>query len=300
MVTKKERYFGRIEEVKQHLLQHDFKSKSIAIIGGYYIIDFDNIDDVFIPLIHQDIDPNKPVYQAAQTEAKDFPSETFNCSVDLHKFFKGTGLDSRIMLIVNDHKTSFLRANRKMEYLPKLRNQYYVDNKLPKQYVKTLSENNLQVSETLLSHSNTFNKSTSYLFSETYYRRRFDRGLKTMLLKHDGFNAVKGKSGKREIIFEYKTGLYCNLNKYGQCGCNGEVMSFIYSLVTQYDFKDIILFVPAECSDEVHQGINAIVSYFCINNIYLNIQIVSNLPYENYIFKAPKEISVIEISSKPD
>jgi hypothetical protein len=282
MIQHNKKEFSKPEEVLKHLEDSAYPTQKVAIIGGHYLIDYDADDKVFVPLIHQDIDQQKTVHKVAKLEAGDFPYRTFKDSVQLHKGLKKKSVSSQIILFVNDHKTPYLMANKKRELLPELRKAYFDKNTIPNSYSKILSGNGILESDILLRstyHKNTVNRS-DYLFSETFFRKKFDKTLKKELLKVEKFQSVVGKSGKREVVIEDAQGEICSLNEGGKCWCSGEVTYFIYDMVKRYDFKEFIFFVPAECSFGVKQGIYAIMTYYLAKNIGLNIKVATNLPYE--------------------
>ena len=289
--TKKLNEDGLFKYLSEISSKHGF----IGILSGHLILDYNRDRNELAPLIAEDI-VNEEFKQVAAIEAGDFPICSFNYGLHLLKTLKRKHVDSRIILLVNDHKTSFLSANKKQKLLPQLRDQYFSDNKLPNSYLALLKNEMLNPSEVLI--RNTLKKKdqdrVTYLFSEKYFRKRFDRYLKGKVLGTEGFFSMEGKSGKSEIFIELENGENYCLSENGACGCSGEIMHFLYSLVCKESIYDFVLFVPFECALGVSNGVYAIMKFLTKSGIKISVRVITGLPCDNHSKMFPDSPVLIE------
>jgi hypothetical protein len=259
------------------------KDGFIGILGGHFILDYNRDRNELAPLIVEDITDDE-FRLISNIEAGDFPLCSFKYGLHLHKSLSQKNIDSRIIILVNDHKTPFLAANKKQELLPQLRNQYFINNKLPESYVDLLRKEMLSPSDVLLRNILKIENQNrdSYLFSEKYFRKRFDRSLKEAVLETDGFFSMEGSSGKSEVYINLTNGNNFCLSEKGKCGCSGEVMQFIFSMVSTYNILDFVLFIPHECALGVSNGIYAILHFLEMKNIEISVKMITSLPCDNH------------------
>lgn len=294
MVKQISTYFSETDELLLNIGESYKNDQKIAILGGHFLIDYSAENKTLKPLIVEDIadDEFKAV---AQLEAGDFPFCSFKFALSLFKNFSKSFIDSKIVLLVNDHKTPYLSANHKKQLLPDLRKEYYQKNQIPESYLKLLSDHYLSEKEVLLPNSeigSTVNTS-NFLFSENHFRKRFDKFLKGKVLKSDGFYSKIGVSGKRDVFIEGLMGEdYC-LSIDGACGCSGEVMQLIYTMVQKERYHNLIMFIPYECAIGVNNGIYAMLHYFSMLNINVNVKMITCLPCDNYFKYDPNSKTIL-------
>jgi len=260
--TKIERFSSEKELLnylgKLHPIEKGLKT---AIVGGHFILLYDTSEEKLKPMVWQDL--SKPEHvEYAKMMAGDFPMRTFNYSLQLYQAYQKAGHDSGLVLLVNDHK--FQHHNKAVNGKGgELRKGYYKkEGAIPLAYKHILKENNIDPEKVLISNNNPRRQKTNLLpkltffYSEQSLRNRFDDFTKKELLKDRMFDEG-GNEGERNLIFhsQEQHSDIC-LTQNGNCECAGEVIEFILDLLKR-DLKQVIFFVPDECSKAVNNGVEA-------------------------------------------
>lgn len=283
------------DQLLDYLATYTPRFGRVGILGGHFIIDYDPQKKVLAPLIVEDIE-DKNFSKVATIEAGEFPFCSFQYSFRLFNSLTGKNFQSNIILLVNDHKTPFLVANKKTELLPQLRDKYYLRNSIPACYTQLVNEKGIDPNDVFLKNSikPAIDHEDSFLFSEKYFRKRFDKALKGKVLATEGFFAKIGKSGKSEIFIELDNGENYCMSENGTCGCSGEIMHFLYSLVCKESIYDFVLFVPYECALGVSNGVYAIMKYLTKSGLKISVRVITGLPCDNHSKMFPDSPVIIE------
>lgn len=265
MLKQHKKEFENIEALLCYLEKTKAKSKT-AILGGHFLLDYEINSNSLKPMIISDA-PNKYFEETTKVEAGNFPEESLDYSLEILEKFSPE-IDINIFLLVNDHKFPTVWAKGAREKIPDLRRKYYRNPKaIPSSYIDKISSKGLKPSNVLLENKNEKRKAdevlpkSTFLFSEYIYRKQFDRTLKNKILELDNFYSIENNGGKREIFFKTDDIEDHCIVQEGDCGCSGEIMQVIYDMVTNYDMKNLILFIPNSCASAVSGGIKSIL-YF--------------------------------------
>lgn len=247
------------------------KEKEMIILGGHFLLLYDDIDNKLAPSIWQE-QKHQHLVQTSKILAGEFPISSFEFALDL---VCARSKLTQIALLVNDHyyQTNYfnrLAGGKLFEHSKFLRHDYYHKAQIPLLYFKLIVERNIEQENIFI--KNTLTGSSNYhpyLFSETSLRKKFDKKLKKELAQFNSFSLEMSNS-KTELFFHSDNKNSFCFTDNGSCGCSGEVFQFICEL-SSLKTESIVLLVPQECYESVCMGIEAVISYFqskmLLNNI---------------------------------
>ncbi|MDV7186093.1 hypothetical protein R3X25_02265 [Lutibacter sp. TH_r2] len=293
MIKKEIIYFDKEIEILNY-----YKGKSdLLILAGHYILDYNEKTECLKPLIFNSKNSdffNKKV----EIEVGTFPENTFKLGVELIN----STINSKITLLVNDHKFPSLKDKNVKAKIPVLRRNYFKElNDIPTEFKNILGNNpydNFILDNNDLREDNQILASETFLFSEYVFRKRFDRSLKNKMLELDAFYTTKTKSRKRNVFFKNLFNESFCIIEDGNCGCSGEIMQVIYDLVLKRQQFNFVLFIPIECGGAVVNGCEAIQYYLDVKkDIKINIDIISGFPYEKYSDFLYEKITLTKITN---
>jgi hypothetical protein len=253
------------DELLNELIER-VKSKRVAIIGGHFLLYYNQSKDELEPLILDDLSENIYI-ELAKNYAGNFPELSFEYSIELYHSLCKKNIQSKIILLVNDHKfqDGNYQSNIEEQIADKagdLRKQFYSKNEIPNKYSDMLAKYGLLDKDVIYLHDNqTRTKEDllpkeSFYFSEQKLRNRFDKYVKPGLIKKNLI--YQSINGKRVDLYYDMPSMGCEISitEEGTCGCSAEVIELINNL-RQKEFDEIIFFVPHECSIAVENGIMA-------------------------------------------
>ena len=243
----------------------------IAIVGGHYMLFYDKQEDCLKPLIYQDLKDEKHI-AFARLMAGDFPTKTFVYALKLITHFLSKGIESKNVLLVNDHLFQSKKFQPNIQYLienrgGELRYEYYRGkNSLPLSFVNRPSNfKNIKKNMVFLDNDDLSRDVRSVLpkktvfFSEQFLRNRFENHLKKRIV-NNSYVIVDTSCGKNVLYYTDKNKRIC-LTENGQCGCSSEIMEFIWILKSK-GYNDIIMFIPSECENQVNNGVEVTLKLF--------------------------------------
>jgi len=284
MLKKAQHKFNSESELMEFLIKNapsSSKSK-MAIVAGHYMLMYDFETDGLVPMVYQD-GTNKNVINHSKNMAGDFPLYTFEIGLQLVKLYKGRNVNSKIVLLINDHQFKGLSDNYATSG-GKLRHRYYRSQyPLPNSYLDIMQNKNCNIDEVLLNNHNPNRSKTdilpknSYFFSEQAIRNKFDQYTKTYLLNDPHFSVQIRKKGGYNLYFHPNNNQYSKcLTDDGRCGCGAEVIQFLLD-INKIGFDNIIFFSPFECKEPVLAGAQA-VCYLVRNKLDSScmISVISN------------------------
>lgn len=241
----------------------------IGIVGGHFMLLYDKKEDCLKPVIHQDLEDPK-LKNFAKLMAEDFPVNSFEYSLELIKNHKNNNIQSKIILVVNDH--IFQSNSYQIGIEEKIYNRggvlrkrfYHTHTDIPKVFKDMLNEKSLgsdvihrNIKKSL--EKNSTQPKETYFFSEKYFRNRFEDKTEKKLRKHDQLVTSINEKGEREIFYKNNRGSDICLTENGDCGCSLEVVEFIKQLIN-INYNTVIFFVPKECEKAVNLGVEVVLN----------------------------------------
>ena len=252
---------------KLHQIQGETTGQKV-IMGGHYMLAYDQEKKRLIPMIWQDIE-NEKLKKQSISLAGDFPVYTFALGLKLIKQVPQFD-SSKVLLLINDHIFTSLGepfCDKDSSNAGLLRKEYFDKSEIPFSFNIVLQNLGFENNNIIL-ENNDVNRNpqsilphSTKLFSEQFLRNEFGRKTINNLYESNYFTR-KISGDKKQMIFSpwgNKNGEICLLES-GGCGCAGETIQLILSLFEQ-NLNEIVLFVPEECSIAVNQGIKAALHY---------------------------------------
>jgi len=241
------------------------KGTDSVILGGHYILLYNDIDDCLEPAIWEE---NKADHlkELSKIVAGDFPLSTFKLALKIRKQIKQLKDDSSIALLINDHffqsnSLSFKTSNRLKGNWDEYKFMYFKNAKLPEVYNNIVEQYHVEINSAIfpntLIHSKYYH---SLLFSETSLRKRFEKRLKKELSNSKNFYLNNSYNEKSKLFYKGEEGNLTCLSENGSCGCSGEVMQFIMEVYSKNN-NSLIMMVPQDCYESVCVGVEAFISY---------------------------------------
>ncbi len=252
-------------ELLQLLINSVSGKNKVAILGGHFMLFYDKTEDELKPVIWQEQESDKHKDFAIQY-AGDFPFKSFQYSLELYERLKDINIDSKIVLLVNDHKfqNKNFQPNISSSILNRgglLRKKFYRRNKVPKCYSDLMSKISKEHKKIILSNDNSKRDETDLLPKETWFyseqklRKRFDNYVLPRLLKENKVFKDGGKEDENVFFKTHIQGEEICLTENGKCGCTAEVTELISDLLNKKMYE-MIFFIPKECTDAVNYGID--------------------------------------------
>lgn len=221
---------------------------------------YDRNRDELVPLIPEDLNGEQKKF--AELFAGNFPINSFSQSLSLLQYLDSINVESKLVLIVNDHKFQSRNFQQNIATLingrtNELRKAYYGKNTIPVSYSILLRNHNL--SENVIQQYFVQNKQKQeavkkhgFFFSEQRLRNKFEKHLREKLLNEGKVRKVD-IHGSIEIHYEGFLNSDICLTENGSCGCSGEIMEFIYEL-SALGYNEVYFFIPAECREAANNG----------------------------------------------
>ncbi len=276
-----------VDDMMNYLKNLNFSKEKgpVAIVGGHFMLLYDQNEDNLKPVIYQDLKDEKQK-EFARKWAGDFPVKTFEYSLELIKYYRALGIDAENVFIVNDHK--FQASDFQPNTLDKVKNKggqlrrsfYWQDNNIPASYLDLILNYKFESIRDVISPNVEYKRNEdsilpkeSIYYSEQVLRKKFEKSMKKLLRKKSFVEESKGR--KSEVFFENNITRIC-ITENGKCGCSSEVMEFIWQLMNK-NYFNIIMFIPEECEDQVNNGIEvALQSENNINEI-MNLLVITGI-----------------------
>lgn len=279
MVTENYTFRNDIE-LQDFLLNSITKDKKVAIVGGHYLLFYDQDSDSLKPLISKDLTKRSQI-EFAEMFTGFFPEKSIYSSIKLLNRLKQKEIFSKQVFIVNDHKFQGKNFQTDINGYIKgrtgvLRKKYYANNQIPSYFLEEFKKNKISIANDIqyyniddMQKQDNLLKS-GYFFSEQRLRNKFEKNLKEKLFVKGEIVKVED-SGAVEIFYSgFKNQNIC-LTENGGCGCSGEVMEFIYEL-SELGYSDIVFFVPDECVEAANNGFSVIANILnkplCIYSVF--------------------------------
>ena len=265
--------FENEEDLTNHLLSKIGSDRKVAIVGGHFMLMCDEQRQALVPMIWQDAG-NPQISHFSQKMAGDFPVKSFAFGAHLreHLLFSFPESDPKLALLVNDH---IYQTPPWMPYTPELdglkhrslKKAFYRQRyPLPPSFRKILgcpqNAASFFVDNSNLDRTrNDILPKKTYFFSEQQLRNRFDKYTRDYLRLDPAFVEAPASEKSRRLLFVNPTRPHelC-LTEEGSCGCSGEVIEFLMSLLRR-GYNTIVFLIPDECRNAAMAGIEATIYY---------------------------------------
>ncbi|MFB4290281.1 LPD16 domain-containing protein [Nonomuraea sp. ATR24] len=219
---------------------------NLVVMGGHFMLFEDAASGRLVPgVIEEQADETMRRRIAGRVGI--FPGYTWQLSAGLLRDYAAAGVDTRLLLLVND-----------WQYVPsagrpasELRAEFFAGfAELPGSYEKILREAGLSAEDVLPSRKHPL------AFPETWLKYRFqkaaDRLVKQGRLEKRYLDSGNGDS---EVAFLDADGNYRTLISCGITGCAGEITEMV-SEVYRAGYRAILIFAPGECLMPVQTGVD--------------------------------------------
>ncbi|MEU4549603.1 hypothetical protein [Nonomuraea dietziae] len=224
----------------------------LVVMGGHFMLFEDEASGRLVPgVIEEQADETMRRRIAGRVGI--FPGYTWELSAGLLRDYAAAGVDSRLLLLVND-----------WQYVPatdrpagELRAEFFEGfTALPASYEKILCEAGLSAADVLPSRKHPL------AFPETWLKYRFQKAA-DRLVKQGRLEKryLGGGSGDSEVAFLDAAGNYRTLISCGITGCAGEITEMVAE-VYRAGYRAILIFAPGECLMPVQTGVDIALSLY--------------------------------------
>ncbi|MGW0480514.1 LPD16 domain-containing protein [Nonomuraea sp. NPDC003214] len=219
---------------------------NLVVMGGHFMLFEDAASGRLVPgVIEEQADETMRRRIAGRVGI--FPGYTWELSAGLLRDYAAAGVDTRLLLLVND-----------WQYVPsadrpasELRAEFFAGfAELPGSYEKILREAGLSAEDVLPSRKHPL------AFPETWLKYRFQKAA-DRLVKQGRLEKryLDSGSGDSEVAFLDADGNYRTLISCGITGCAGEITEMV-SEVYRAGYRAILIFAPGECLMPVQTGVD--------------------------------------------
>ncbi|MEU4575384.1 LPD16 domain-containing protein [Nonomuraea sp. NPDC023979] len=219
---------------------------NLVVMGGHFMLFEDAASGRLVPgVIEEQADETMRRRIAGRVGI--FPGYTWEMSAGLLRDYAAAGVDTRLLLLVND-----------WQYVPsagrpasELRAEFFAGfAELPGSYEKILREAGLSAEDVLPSRKHPL------AFPETWLKYRFQKAA-DRLVKQGRLEKryLDSGSGDSEVAFLDADGNYRTLISCGITGCAGEITEMV-SEVYRAGYRAILIFAPGECLMPVQTGVD--------------------------------------------
>ncbi len=271
MISRNIQEWTSEEDLAKHILSQIPERGKVAIVAGHFMLMFDDRESTLVPMIWQDTN-NPAVASFSRKMAGDFPVRSFSFGTSLRERILKTlpKSDPRLVLLTNDHiyqtppwksycpdmnaaghlalKKAFYRqrhplppAFREILDFPNSASPLFVDNNNPSR-----TRNDILPKQTIF-------------FSEQQLRNRFDKYTREYLRLDPAFVEAPATEKNRRLLFRNpaRPNELC-LTEEGACGCSGEVIEFLMTLLKK-GWNTVVFIFPSACRNAAIAGIEATV-----------------------------------------
>ncbi|WP_049575333.1 LPD16 domain-containing protein [Nonomuraea sp. SBT364] len=225
---------------------------SLVVMGGHFMLFEDATSGRLVPgVIEEQADATMRRRIAGRVGV--FPGYTWQLSAGLLRDYAAEGVDSRLLLLVND-----------WQYVPsagrpasELRAEFFAGfTALPASYEEILRDAGLSASDVLPSRKHPL------AFPETWLKYRFQKSA-DRLVKQGRLEKryLDSGSGDSEVAFLDADGNYRTLISCGITGCAGEITEMVAE-VYRAGYRAILIFAPGECLMPVQTGVDIALSLY--------------------------------------
>ncbi|MEU4833948.1 hypothetical protein [Streptosporangium sp. NPDC023615] len=224
----------------------------LVVMGGHFMLFEDEASRRLVPGVIEE-QAGETMRRRISGRVGIFPGYTWELSAGLLREYAAAGVDSRLLLLVND-----------WQYVPttgrpasELRAEFFEGfTALPPSYEKVLREAGLSAADVLPSRKHPL------AFPETWLKYRFQKAA-DRLVKQGRLEKryLAGGSGDSEVAFLDAAGNYRTLISCGITGCAGEITEMIAE-VYRAGHRAILIFAPGECLMPVQTGVDIALSLY--------------------------------------
>ena len=270
------------------------KASRIGIVGGHYLLLFDDTTNSLKPAVYQE-QQNVKNRLYCKGKAGDFPVDTFQKSINLYSSLIKDGWSAKGVLLVNDDSISeTLPHGEGIEKIDTtvLRRDYFKSKfNIPSTFNSILLNAGIRLEDYFEQFKTDNFSEQGYLPKESIFisERRLCKRFKKLVKKAEPNNIIKRIikiEGKNAEIteFAYKQGnndTVC-LIREGICQCGGKAFQFYYDLI-KHGFDTIIFFVPENCLSQVRIAIDLICSHSEFENKQIKIITIFGLDDSDFL-----------------
>ncbi|GAA3025478.1 hypothetical protein [Streptosporangium longisporum] len=224
----------------------------LVVMGGHFMLFEDEESGRLVPGVIEE-QTGETMRRRVCGRVGVFPGYTWELSAGLLREYAAAGVNSRLLLLVND-----------WQYVPvtgrpagELRAEFFEGfTALPPSYEKILCEFGLSAADVLPSRKHPL------AFPETWLKYRFQKSA-DRLVKQGRLEKryLPGGNGDSEVAFLDAAGNHRTLISCGITGCAGEITEMIAE-VYRAGHRSILIFAPGECLMPVQTGVDIALSLY--------------------------------------